>query len=72
MIIWNVLLEMLGPIGMCCWKCEEQLAQFRQAHEVGNSSQQSSVPDPNVEPFPSYGEDGGEQGGEETDSDDEE
>jgi len=51
---------------------EEQLAQFRQAHEVGSSSQQSSVPDPNLEPFSSYGEDGGEEGGEETDNDDEE
>jgi hypothetical protein len=48
---------------------EEQLAEFRQAREVGNSSQQSSVPDPNVEPFPSYSEDGGEEEGEDMDSD---
>ncbi|KEH34060.1 hypothetical protein MTR_3g058800 [Medicago truncatula] len=50
---------------------EEQLAQFRQAHEDGNSSQQASVPDPNVEPFPIYGE-GGSEGSKEIESDDEE
>jgi hypothetical protein len=56
-------------MGELIQRYEEQLAEFRQAREVGNSSQQSSVPAPNVEPFPSYSEDGGEEEGEDMDSD---